>query len=142
LPYSSGPISPAQLAQDAQDLITLTNQDRAANGLAPLTVNPVLMQLAQERANAMAQDNYFSHDSPVYGWPIQMETKAGFSALSLGAENIAEGGSPAGMNAEFMNSAPHRANILGTGFALVGIGVAELPSGGLVCSELFSGPTY
>lgn len=139
----SGVGQSASISQDIQQLVAMTNQDRAQNGLPALTVNLQLATLAQERATAMAQDHYYSHDSPVYGWPYQMEQKAGIHAQWMGAENIAEASSAAKANAEFMASPPHRANILDPRETQIGIGVAALPNmpGYIVISELFLGPS-
>lgn len=109
-----------------------------------MTVNSQLATLAQERATAMAQDHYYSHDSPVYGGPYQMEQKAGIHAKWMGAENIAEASSVSKANAEFMASPPHRANILDPNETQIGIGIAALPNmpGYIVIRELFLGSSY
>ena len=89
----------------------------------------------------MIRDHYFSEDSPVYGWPIQMETKAGINAQSLGAENIAEAPTISQAFALLMASPPHKANIMASYFTQAGIGAAYSPSTGWVVSELFAGPS-
>ncbi|CAB1127813.1 CAP domain-containing protein [Candidatus Hydrogenisulfobacillus filiaventi] len=140
-PAGPAPGSSAWEAAQARLLVALTDQDRLRHGLPALTADPELMRLAQERATAMAQDGYFSHDSPVYGWPLQMEWQAGLRAREMGAENIAEEGNVAEANAAFMASPPHRANILDPGETRIGVGVALLPGGnGVAVSELFLGP--
>jgi uncharacterized protein YkwD len=131
----------ATLPAAAAQLVALTNQDRAAHGLPPLTVSAQLTTLAQERAVAMVQYNYFTHDSPIYGWPIQMEAAAGVQAEWLGAENIVEAPSTDVANQEFLASPPHLSNILGSEFTQIGIGVASMPGGWIAVSELFSGPS-
>lgn len=122
-------------------MLTLLNQARTQAGMNPLTVNPQLAALAQKRAQAMITDGYFSEDSPVYGWPIQMEQAAGIQAQSLGAENIAEAPSITMASLLLMASPPHRANILTSYFTQVGIGAAYAPTTGWVVSELFAGPS-
>ena len=131
------------IAGDIQSLLALTNQDRIRHGLPPFTVNSQLIVLAQERAAAMANDGYYAEDSPVYGWPFQMEQKAGIRAVWMGAENIDQASSPAMANAALMSSLPHRANILDPRETQIGIGIARLPSmpGYMVVSELFLGPS-
>lgn len=46
------------------NLGTGLNQMRAANGLGPLTIDASLSMVARERAEDMAQNNYFSHVPP------------------------------------------------------------------------------
>ncbi len=143
-PAGSGvSVGSSLVASDIRSLLRLTNQDRTQHGLPPLTVNRQLASLAQERATAMATYGYYGHDSPIYGWPFQMEQTAGIQAVWMGAENIDEAASPAQANSAFMLSPPHRANILDPRETQIGIGVAELPNmpGYIVISELFLGPS-
>jgi uncharacterized protein YkwD len=122
-------------------MLGLLNQARVSGGDTALTNNSALSQLAQERAQAMITDNYFSEDSPVYGLPIQMEEAAGIQAESLGAENIAEAPTISEAFELLMASPPHKANIMASYFTQVGIGSAYSPSTGWVVSELFAGPS-
>lgn len=133
-------VSSAELAA-AKQMFTLINQARVSGGQGALSNNAALNTLAQERAQAMITDNYFNEDSPVYGLPIQMETAAGISAESLGAENIAEAPTITEAFALLMASPPHKANIMAAYFTQVGIGAAYSPSTGWVVSELFAGPS-
>lgn len=123
------------------EMVTLINQARAKAGLSPYSVNSTLMHLAQERAQAMVSDHYFSHNSPVYGLPLQMEQAAGIRAQGMGAENIAEAGSVSQAFSLLMASPGHRANILNSFETQVGVGVAQLPNG-VAVSQLFIGPSY
>jgi uncharacterized protein YkwD len=97
------------------------------------------MQLAQERANALATGP-FTSDLAGYGWPIQMEQQAGFQAQGMGAENIAEVSSVSQAFSLLMASAPHRANILNPYETQIGVGVAPWGQG-VAISELFTGPS-
>jgi uncharacterized protein YkwD len=142
--YGQGAGAPSTSTSDAaarHEMLTLLNQARTEAGLAPLALNSQLASLAQSRAQAMITDGYFSEDSPVYGWPIQMEQAAGIQAQSLGAENIAEAPSIPMASALLMASPPHRANILTPYFSQVGIGAAYSPGTGWIVSELFAGPS-
>lgn len=122
----------------AATLIAWINQARAAQGLPPYAVNPTLMTLAQERAQALAAGP-FTHDLPGLGWPIQMETAAGIQAQGMGAENIAVAPNLQTAFSLLMASPEHRANILSPYETQIGAGVA--PDGnGVAISELFIGP--
>src|SRR5919204_5920545 len=86
-----------------QQMLSLVNQDRAQNGLGPLTANPTLFSIARDaphqvcgggltlhgRAKDMIERNYFSHQIPPcnsYVWPVL--TAYGIQYISVG-ENIA-----------------------------------------------------
>ncbi|MCL6562923.1 MAG: CAP domain-containing protein [Firmicutes bacterium] len=129
---------PATAQDPAATLIAWINQARAAQGLTPYSVNPTLMTLAQERAQALATGP-FTHDLPGLGWPIQMETAAGIQAQAMGAENIAVAPNLQTAFSLLMASPEHRANILSPYETQIGVGVA--PDGnGVAISELFIGP--
>lgn len=122
----------------AQQMISLINQARQQNHLKPYTVNATLMNLAQERAAALA-NGPFTSDMAGYGWPIQMEQAAGIQAQGMGAENIAEAGTVSQAFGMLMASPAHRSNILNPYETQIGVGV--VPDGsGVAISELFVGP--
>jgi len=107
---------------------SLINQDRAANGVAPLAYSASLARVAQYRAQDMLNRNYFSHYDPSTG----QLAFAGLLRLwgipySTAGENIAWSTNPsmAGINTMFMNSPEHRANILKAAYHRVGLGVAS-----------------
>lgn len=122
----------------AMAMVSLINQAREQVGLHPYTVNATLMNLAQERAVALAAGP-FTSDLPGYGWPVQMEQAAGIQAQGMGAENIAEANSVSQAFALLMASPPHRSNILNPNETQIGVGVAPWGSG-VAISELFIGP--
>jgi len=124
-----------------QQLFNLINQDRAQNGLGPLVANPTMFSIARGaphqvcgngqtyngRAEDMIERQYFSHQIPPcnqYVWPVL--TSYGIQWTSVG-ENIAwntyspQATSVDQANTAFMNSAGHRANILGN-YNQVGVG--------------------
>lgn len=125
-------------SNSAMQMINLINQARQQAGLKPYTINPTLMQLAQERAVTLA-NGPFTSDMAGYGWPVQMEQAAGIQAQGMGAENIAEAGSVSQAFAMLMASPPHRSNILNPYETQIGVGVAPWGSG-VAISELFIGP--
>src|ERR1700674_1817553 len=87
----------------------LVNQDRAANGLGPLTWNGCLANVAHSNAARMAAQGYISHTN---GPNLDLNCGLGHQA----GENVGywTGGVNDGqLNTMFMNSPEHRANILG-----------------------------
>ena len=129
-PVHPAPPPPATLGVGGASGVefSLVNQDRAANGVAPLAYSASLARVAQYRAQDMLNRNYFSHYDPATG-------QLAFAQLlhlwgipySTAGENIAWSTDPsmAAINTMFMNSPDHRANILKAAYHQVGIGVAS-----------------
>jgi uncharacterized YkwD family protein/spore coat assembly protein SafA len=118
-------------------VITLTNQERAKNGLKPLTANWELSRVARYKAMDMRDKNYFSHTSPTYGDPFTMMRNFGI-AFTAAAENIAAGQStPQAVVQAWMNSPGHRANILSTTYTEIGVGYARGGSYQYYWSQMF-----
>ncbi len=104
------------------EVIALTNKERAKHGLPPLKQNWELSRVARYKSQDMSDKNYFSHTSPTYGSPFEMIKSFGIS-YSASAENIAQGQRTAAevVNA-WMNSSGHRANILNGTYTEIGVG--------------------
>lgn len=105
----------------AQQVVALVNQERAKAGLSALTSDALLTKVAAAKAKDMHDNNYFSHNSPTYGSPFDMMRSFGVS-YSYAGENIAKGQrSPQEVMTAWMNSAGHKANILGANFKKIGV---------------------
>jgi len=101
------PAPPAVVVGSSQQ--ALINQDRAANGLGPLTWNSCLANVARSNAQRMAAQGYISHTN---GPTVDLSCGLGHQA----GENVgwwSGGVNDTQLNTMFMNSAGHRANILG-----------------------------
>ena len=109
-----------------QQVILLTNAERAKYGLAPLVEDPQLNQSAQGHSNDMANNDFFSHtgsDGSTVGDRI---TTSGYPHRPAG-ENVAAGyDTPEAVFQSWMNSPGHRANILDPSVTDIGIGYAYL----------------
>jgi uncharacterized protein YkwD len=118
-------------------LFNALNYDRAVNGLPGLTWSPKLANQAGSWANTMAGSGTLFHQN--LGALIGSPDYAGFRTLG---ENIMVG--PAGMSpgqveGTFMNSGPHRANVLSGAFNIVGIGYFRGIDGRLWVVQDFGG---
>lgn len=105
-----------------QQVVTLTNQERAKEGLSALKVDANLSIMAREKSRDMSANGYFDHNSPTYGSPFDMMKKFGITYSSAG-ENIAMGQrTPQEVVTAWMNSEGHRKNILNPNFTYIGVG--------------------
>lgn len=106
----------------AQQILDLVNEQRVAAGVSELTLSTDVSSVAQVKADDMAQNGYFDHNSPTYGSPFDMLTSFGVSYRTAG-ENIAKGQQTAEavMNA-WMNSSGHKENILNSSYKQLGVG--------------------
>src|SRR3984957_15643244 len=112
---------PALAQQPAeQQVMDLANQDRAQQGLAPLKWDPALAQAASEHAQMMAQQPELSHQYPSEPDLAARWGVAGARSPSI-AENVALAPTPEALEKEWMNSAPHRANILNPAMNTIGV---------------------
>ncbi|MFT4415839.1 CAP domain-containing protein [Fredinandcohnia humi] len=113
------------LSEFEQRVVTLTNNERAKYGLAPLQVDEKLSEVARTKSADMKQNGYFSHTSPTYGSPFNMMKTFGIQYRAAG-ENIAKGQrSPEEVVNAWMNSEGHRKNILSSSFTHIGVGHVE-----------------
>lgn len=105
-----------------QEVIRLVNEIRVENGLKALTYDWELSRVARFKSQDMKDNNYFAHNSPVYGTPFQMIKNFGISYRTAG-ENIAKGyATPQAVVNGWMNSSGHRANILNASYTRIGVG--------------------
>lgn len=117
---------PAQ-SDAARQIFSLTNQDRAAQGLPPLQWSPGLERSAQAHAEIMAQEPELSHDYPGEPDLLARAKQAGVPFQTI-AENIAAGWSAEQIDNAWMHSPSHRRNILDP--RLNALGVAVVSHGG------------
>ncbi len=106
-------------------LLQATNQQRNANGVASLNLNSKLNSAAQAKANDMVARNYWSHNTPDGDPPWVFINATGYSYTKAG-ENLAYGfATSSDTITGWMNSPPHRENLLDTAFKDVGFGFAN-----------------
>jgi len=110
-------------------LFNAANRDRAAAGLPAFQWDANLADAARLHAQAMAQRNTLSHQFPGEP-PLQDRGRQAGARFSMIAENVAEGPNPQGIQSQWMNSAPHRANLLDP--ELNSIGISVMQRGGML----------
>ena len=103
---------PAQAGTEG-DFLSRINASRAAAGLAPVSMHSDLVPDARSHSAEMMAAGQIFHSSNLGS------VASGWEAL---AENVGAGPSVASLQTAFMNSAGHRANILGN-YNHVGVGV-------------------
>lgn len=123
---------------DEQEVFNLINKQRANNGLAALKTDYEVQRVARFKAEDMVANNYFSHQSPVYGSPFDMLRSFKISYKTAG-ENIAANSSNSGAVTSWMNSSGHKANLLSSSFNYTGIGVVSSPKYGKIFVQIFIG---
>ncbi|MDH6456200.1 MULTISPECIES: CAP domain-containing protein [unclassified Streptomyces] len=131
------PLTPADLTRTVDEVVGLTNRERAGAGLRPLAVDPLLARAAQAYSTDMAVRAFYSHTSPEGTQPWDRAAAAGCDRRSIG-ENIACGQRSAAEVVEgWMNSPGHRANILKPAFTHIGIGFAGGGPAGTYWTQMF-----
>lgn len=106
-------------------LLSATNTQRSGAGKSGLSLSSKLSQAAQAKANDMANRNYWSHNTPEGNEPWIFMDQAGYSYSKAG-ENLAYGFITSSDTVTgWMNSPPHKANLLDTDFTEVGFGYAN-----------------
>jgi hypothetical protein len=105
-----------------QQVVELTNEERAKNGLPPLKENAELNYAADEYAEQMSDSGILSHTGPDGSQPWDRAEAVGYEAQTMG-ENIAAGQkTPEQVVADWMKSPGHRANILNPKYTEIGVG--------------------
>ncbi|RKP07891.1 hypothetical protein THASP1DRAFT_30303 [Thamnocephalis sphaerospora] len=111
-------------AYTVEEMVCAVNKERAAAGKAPLGIDPRLVSAAQSHSQAQANARSMSHQLSGEPSPSQRVTNAGYKWTST-AENVAYGYPDLdSVMKGWMNSAGHRANILGN-YANFGSGAAS-----------------
>ncbi len=119
-----------------KQVVSLVNQERAKEGLAPLTIDTKVQTAAQVRAKECEQ--LFSHTRPD-GSSFSTALKEQNVSYKGAGENIAWGQrSPEEVMNAWMNSSGHRANIMNPNFTTIGVGYYENINGTDYWCQLFT----
>ncbi|MGZ5313445.1 MAG: CAP domain-containing protein [Solirubrobacterales bacterium] len=124
----------AQADQSTQEfettVVCLLNRARGTRGLPPLRKDARLAEAARGHSSSMSSQGFFGHDSLSGSSFVTRIENAGYirgAASWFVGENIAWGsstlGTPQALMTAWMQSSPHRRNILNRRFREVGPGV-------------------
>jgi uncharacterized protein YkwD len=118
------------LPQIAQTTLCLLNHERTTAGLAPLAEQAQLTTASAAFSALMVEKRFFAHVSPDGTDLTDRLTASGYLGRPgswMVGENIAWGesylGSPTNIVRAWMNSPPHRANLLNAEFEEIGLGI-------------------
>jgi len=122
--------SSADTSLDAEEqaFITLLNQYRAQNGLAPMLIDPGLQQAAEWMDNDMGVNHYFSHTDSLGQSPWTRMCNFGYCYSTWKGENIAAGYTTGAAVFEGWRTSPgHNANMLNVNFRVMGLARLYVP---------------
>ncbi|MEO3860047.1 CAP domain-containing protein [Acrocarpospora sp. B8E8] len=120
------------------EVVRLTNVERAKAGCRPLTHEARLHTAARGHSADMSAKNYFSHDSKDGRSFVDRIKATGYSFSSIG-ENIAQGQqTAASVIKDWMGSQGHRENILNCSYTQIGVGYVA--AGGPYWTQDFGRP--
>ncbi|WP_432980787.1 CAP domain-containing protein [Dactylosporangium sp. CA-233914] len=123
------PVDTSKYAAIENEVVTLTNNYRLANGCGALRVDSRLVAAARAHSTDMVTRNYFDHTGSDGSSFVQREAAAGYTT-GASAENIAWGYRAAqDVVNGWINSPGHRANILNCTSVAVGVGLAYKTDG-------------
>jgi uncharacterized protein YkwD len=110
------------LQPEAEEILTLANQARAAAGAPPIKWDGELAIAARKHTLRMAAEGPIAHRYP---GELDLSERAGQAGahFSLIEENVAVGPTPAEIHNEWMHSPGHRSNLLSPEVDRVGIAV-------------------
>jgi len=119
-------------------VLELTNAERQAAGLTPLTLSPRLSSAAQNYSQVLAAGACFDHTCGAVPNFADRLGQAGYTGWTAIAENIAAGyPTPDAVIAGWMASAGHRANMLSPNYSEIGIGVVSGGTYGMYWTQEF-----
>lgn len=119
-----------------QELFVSANQARRAQGLPAFKWSEALAMAARRHAGLMAQHGAAEHGFPGEPALAARVTQAGARFVWL-SENVVQGSRVETIQAEFLRSPNHRANMLDAEMDSIGVGVVER-GGQLFAVEDFS----
>jgi uncharacterized protein YkwD len=113
-------------------IVKLINRERVAAGLVPLRVDAAVSRVADRWSRQMASAGRLAHNEQ-YLSVASLKRLRGTRA----GENVAVASSLEQIHRLFMQSAPHRGNVLQPDYRLVGVAAVRNPDGLLYVTEDF-----
>jgi uncharacterized protein YkwD len=125
-PMSTSTPEPYERCGEPYEMIEMVNHFREVNGQKSLGTHPLLNKSAQNKAEDMTVNHYFSHASPSFGDSFRLMSSLGIP-YGWAGENLAKNDYFYPMDIamkDLMASLGHRENMLNENFTMVGIGVS------------------
>jgi uncharacterized protein YkwD len=123
--FGSVAATPRTVAAQRHALLTLINQTRGQNGLPALVWDDRLADAATHHAQIMAEQGTLSHRFE--GEPPLMDRLTAENVrLDRASENVMYDLTVEDAHRSFMDSPPHRANLLDPAFDAIGLGLVEV----------------
>jgi len=116
--------APVEASAAELQLYAAVNRARRAQGLPALRWNEALAAAARRHVRLMAQHGSAEHGFAGEPGLASRVTRAGAHFVWL-AENVGRGAGVGAIEAEFLRSPNHRANILDSNMDSIGVGVVE-----------------
>jgi uncharacterized protein YkwD len=132
---------PPSPATTEKEVVALTNAERKKNDLPVLRANPLLAKVARAHSENMAKQGKMEHELDGKT-PFDRIKGVGYKYFWAG-ENIAYGDdniTPQTILSGWMDSKPHRANILHEKYSEIGVGVARDDKGRVYYTQVFGKP--
>lgn len=130
-----------EYADVKDEIIKLTNEVRAENGVSALTKSDLLMKIAQQRAEESAELQVVDHSRPDGTSWYTILDEYGLDSLSMQfGENLVQLSEPTAQRAinAWVNSPGHLQTILASNKTLVGVGMAMGDDGKYYCSMILT----
>lgn len=128
-----------ELTKEEQKLLELTNAERKKKDLPALKPSPLLFKVARAHSANMAKHGKMAHDLDDKN-PFQRLKEAGYK-YAFAAENVAAGLDELDeVMKGWMESEPHRKNILSDKFTEIGVGIARDKKGEPYLTQVFGKP--
>lgn len=116
----------------AEEMMSIVNAERAAQGLRPLELHPWALEAARAHAGRLAAGGRLWHN------PAYLAQGRRAMGASLLGENAAMGQTLDAAHRALMNSPLHRKNLLDRRFSHLGVGISRDPAGTLFVVQDFA----
>ncbi|KKQ97455.1 MAG: hypothetical protein UT24_C0008G0035 [Candidatus Woesebacteria bacterium GW2011_GWB1_39_12] len=113
------------------EIINLTNQRRAENGVTALSTSALLTEAARLKGEHMLSQDYWAHTAPDGTEPWKFFTDVGYKYRYAGENLARDFSNPNSAMEAWMASPSHRENLLSGKYKEIGVAVVEGDLGGV-----------
>ena len=120
------------------EIAARVNETRGDANVSELVLDPLLCEIARIKAQDMIDNDYFDHESPIWGMPEEMTRTLG-APFEFFGENAAFGAAtPADVVRLWSDSPSHYENMVSPTFNRTGVGVAIRSDGRIMWVQIFT----